>query len=61
MARDKVVCPACRSETDWLGNPNRPFCSRKCKMEDLHNWMSNRYSIPGAPQNPDAGEEESDR
>ena len=24
----------------------RPFCSARCKLADLHNWLNESYSIP---------------
>jgi uncharacterized protein len=38
-------CPMCKRETTWDGNPWRPFCSERCKMIDLDNWLSERYRI----------------
>jgi len=29
----------------WEGNAFRPFCSERCKLIDLHNWLSERYRI----------------
>jgi uncharacterized protein len=43
----KVRCPTCRRPTPWEGNPYRPFCSERCKLQDLGNWASERYRIPG--------------
>jgi endogenous inhibitor of DNA gyrase (YacG/DUF329 family) len=39
-------CPICKRETVWEGNAFRPFCSERCKLIDLHNWLSERYRIP---------------
>jgi endogenous inhibitor of DNA gyrase (YacG/DUF329 family) len=25
--------------------PTRPFCSQRCKLADLHNWLSDGYRI----------------
>lgn len=41
-------CPVCKRETRWKGNPYRPFCSARCKLLDLYNWLSERYRVPGA-------------
>jgi uncharacterized protein len=32
-------------------HPTRPFCSQRCKLADLHNWLSDAYRIssPLAP------------
>lgn len=38
-------CPICKKEAPGAGNPNRPFCSERCKMIDLDNWLSERYQI----------------
>ena len=29
----------------WEGNPFRPFCSERCKLIDLDNWLAGRYRI----------------
>lgn len=36
-------CPICRKPVTWQGNPYRPFCSERCKLLDLDNWLSERY------------------
>ena len=46
MART-VKCPTCRVETTWEDNPHRPFCSKRCQMNDLGAWVEERYKIPG--------------
>ncbi len=38
-------CPICDQKTLSEGNPYRPFCSERCKLIDLHNWLSSRYRI----------------
>ncbi len=38
-------CPTCKRETTWEGNAFRPFCSERCKLIDLDNWLSERYRI----------------
>ncbi len=42
----RVICPKCRNETTWTGNPYRPFCSKRCKLIDLGSWIDERYAIP---------------
>lgn len=27
----------------------RPFCSERCKLQDLAQWVDGRYRIPGDP------------
>lgn len=43
----KHVCPACKKETAWEGNPYRPFCSERCRLTDLGKWAAEEYRIPG--------------
>jgi endogenous inhibitor of DNA gyrase (YacG/DUF329 family) len=31
---------------EGAGNPYRPFCSERCRLIDLDNWISGVYSIP---------------
>jgi uncharacterized protein len=38
-------CPVCRQETFAKGNKLRPFCSERCKLIDLDNWLAGRYRI----------------
>jgi endogenous inhibitor of DNA gyrase (YacG/DUF329 family) len=49
-------CPTCGKEILEQDNPYRPFCSGRCKLIDLDNWLSGRYRIStpitaDAPQN----------
>lgn len=39
-------CPICKKETELSNNPNRPFCSERCKLVDLGAWSSGDYRIP---------------
>ena len=38
-------CPICKKEVVFEGNSYRPFCSERCKLIDLDNWLSERYRI----------------
>jgi endogenous inhibitor of DNA gyrase (YacG/DUF329 family) len=40
-------CPICGQETSGRSSP-RPFCSERCKLLDLYNWLSERYQISSA-------------
>lgn len=62
------TCPICRGATSFsVDNRHRPFCSARCQMVDLGNWLGERYAVPGAevstadgapvpPEQPDGGE-----
>jgi len=45
-----VSCPTCKRAMDPPpeGAP-LPFCSSRCKLIDLGNWLDGRYRIPGEP------------
>lgn len=44
--RTQPRCPACGKPVPWEGNPWRPFCSERCKTQDLAAWASEDYTIP---------------
>lgn len=44
-----VRCPICTKEVRF-DDPNMPFCSDRCRLIDLGNWASEKYSIPGPLQ-----------
>lgn len=48
----KLRCPICRSETEWEGNPHRPFCSERCKLIDLGEWAAESYRVPKSDTEP---------
>ena len=53
-----VPCPTCRQPALFgAGNPFRPFCSARCRNQDLGAWASEGYRVPAAP--PAEGEGES--
>ncbi len=41
-----MLCPICMQSVPWEGNPFRPFCSERCKLIDLDNWLEERYRVP---------------
>lgn len=43
----KIKCPICKKVTTWEENPNRPFCSERCKLMDLGKWAADEYRIEG--------------
>ena len=44
-----IYCPTCKKTDTWHPeNPNRPFCSERCKLIDLGEWASETHAIPGA-------------
>ncbi len=55
----RLCCPICHTVIeDAPGDfPSRPFCSARCKLADLHNWLTGAYRM-STPLTP--GESEDD-
>ena len=46
-----VTCPTCSKRVKWTtSNPDRPFCSERCKLIDLGAWADQQHAIPGNPE-----------
>ena len=42
-------CPVCGARaSSGAENPNRPFCTERCRLVDLSRWLDGDYVIPGA-------------
>jgi len=47
-AQKKVPCPACGKPVAWSRDQRwRPFCSERCKLIDLGDWLDETHRIPG--------------
>jgi hypothetical protein len=46
------TCPICGDPAPVHGNPNRPFCSARCRLVDLDRWLSGDYRIPAEAADP---------
>ncbi|MFZ9407563.1 MAG: DNA gyrase inhibitor YacG [Burkholderiaceae bacterium] len=56
MTRRTVPCPGCRQPADFSANNRfRPFCSERCKRNDLGAWASESYRIEGEEGEADPG------
>ena len=45
---NKTLCPKCGNESIWSKNNKwRPFCSERCKMIDLGEWLNEEKIIIG--------------
>ena len=40
-----MKCPMCGKPAEWKENPDRPFCSERCRIIDLGNWASEEYQV----------------
>jgi len=43
-----VNCPNCKKEVIWNNESiNRPFCSERCRLQDLGAWFMEEHVING--------------
>jgi endogenous inhibitor of DNA gyrase (YacG/DUF329 family) len=50
-------CPICRDRVaSRPENPAFPFCSERCRLVDLGNWLGESYRIPALDDTPDESE-----
>ncbi len=43
----KKPCPNCANESELNStNPYRPFCSERCRLIDLGDWLTEKNSLP---------------
>lgn len=48
--KKKPKCPMCKEPVELLSeNEYFPFCSKRCKMQDLGKWLDEDYSITMTP------------
>jgi len=38
-------CPICKRPTDSAKDADFPFCSERCRLQDLGNWATERYVV----------------
>jgi endogenous inhibitor of DNA gyrase (YacG/DUF329 family) len=49
----EVACPTCGKRVAWSADSRwRPFCSERCKLIDLGEWLDEEKRIPGDPATP---------
>ena len=50
-----VRCPGCGADCVYsVDNPDRPFCSARCKNHDFGAWASEQFSVEADAPLPDA-------
>jgi len=60
LGMNDCFCPICKKkipaeEVELSGV--FPFCSERCKLVDLGQWLDGRYVVPGEDQGLDGGDE----
>jgi endogenous inhibitor of DNA gyrase (YacG/DUF329 family) len=60
---DKIVsCPRCGKSVVWgPASPWRPFCSERCRLVDLGEWLDENHRIAGTADDPDEDSPMSER
>lgn len=49
MSHRIVPCPQCGAPSEYSPtNAYRPFCSPRCRTQDLAGWAEERYRITGS-------------
>ena len=48
--KTEIKCPQCKKPVLWQDNPDRPFCTERCRLVDLGRWADESYRIAGKPQ-----------
>jgi hypothetical protein len=42
-----VLCPTCQAQVPWTSESRfRPFCSERCRLIDLGEWLTEGRVIP---------------
>lgn len=45
-----VNCPVCKKPVEWSpASKFKPFCSERCKTNDLGAWANEQYRVAGEP------------
>ena len=51
-----VKCPHCKKDVIWNSESEfRPFCSERCRLQDLGAWFTEEHAIKG-PSQDESGE-----
>ncbi len=56
----RLTCPICKTVVEDAPEdlPTRPFCSKRCKLADLDNWLSDAYRISSPLRPTDTDDDE---
>ena len=46
MKKLEVTCPTCKKKFNYYESDFRPFCSERCRLIDLGQWLSESYTVP---------------
>jgi endogenous inhibitor of DNA gyrase (YacG/DUF329 family) len=58
MSVSVPLCAFCRREP--AQSPWAPFCSERCKLQDLARWIDGHYRVPAEPIRQESDESKDD-
>lgn len=54
VERETVLCPHCGKPVPWMESSKwKPFCSDRCRLIDLGDWLMEKNAIPAEEALPD--------
>lgn len=57
-----IACPTCGKPVPWTEDSRwRPFCSERCRLIDLGDWIDERHRIGGTEDDDAAPDAERER
>ncbi|MGE5625192.1 MAG: DNA gyrase inhibitor YacG [Bacillota bacterium] len=57
---ETLPCPHCGRPVAWTGASKwKPFCSERCRLIDLGDWLSEKNALPAEEPAPDQDNSES--
>jgi endogenous inhibitor of DNA gyrase (YacG/DUF329 family) len=59
MPGKPVPCPICKTLSPPEA-PTHPFCSERCRLIDLGQWLGGKYVVPGEATKPTSEDETDD-
>lgn len=48
-----VTCPSCKKKFEYYSSEFRPFCSERCRLIDLGQWLNESYTVPATKLTPE--------
>ena len=49
----EVSCPRCKKKFNYYSSEFRPFCTEKCRLIDLGQWLTESYTVPVEKMTPE--------
>lgn len=52
-----VTCPQCKKKFNYYSSEYRPFCTERCRLIDLGQWLNESYTVPAEKITPEEAEQ----